>query len=248
MTTAAQQPTAETMPARLRLNSVDQMRALALLLMAVFHFSYDLSVFGLIEFSMQDPFWAWFRFVIVTLFFLSVGISLVLANPDGIRWRPFWHREAKIIAGALAISALSYLAYADAWIWFGVLHFIAVASLLALPVLYLPRFALVTGVGLFLLYNLTPWFNLAFLYDALQTPLNLPEYTMDLTRLIPWLGMVYIGIYLGHRRLFGLHDIPLLSGQPWLNWLGRHSLGFYLLHQIPLFALAWLIALALGGA
>ena len=245
--TSVAQPTPLDLPAKQRMNSVDQMRALALLLMAVFHFSYDLSVFGLIEFSMEDPFWAWFRFLIVTLFFLSVGISLVLANPEGIRWRPFWTREAKIAAGALLISALSYVAYADAWVWFGVLHFIAVASLLALPLLYLPRLALVVGISIFLLFNLTSWFNLAFLYDALQAPLNLPEYTMDLTRLIPWLGMVYIGIYLGHRRLFGLYEIPILSNKKWVTWLGRHSLGFYLLHQIPLFALAWLIALSLGS-
>ncbi|MCH8532677.1 MAG: DUF1624 domain-containing protein [Saccharospirillum sp.] len=245
MTTTAQ-PESTALPTRQRLNSVDQMRALALLLMAVFHFSYDLSVFGLIEFSMQDPFWAWFRFVIVTLFFLSIGIALVLANPDGIRWRPFWNREAKIAAGALLISALSYAAYAEAWVWFGVLHFIAVASVLALPLLYYPRVALVVGIGIFLLFNLTSWFNLAFLYDALQAPLNLPAHTMDLTRLIPWLGMVYIGIYLGHRQLFGLHELPLLAGKTWINWLGRHSLGFYLLHQIPLFALAWLVALLLG--
>ncbi|MHA7878173.1 MAG: heparan-alpha-glucosaminide N-acetyltransferase [Saccharospirillum sp.] len=230
-----------------RIDSVDQIRALALLLMAVFHFSYNLSVFGLIPFSMQDPFWIGFRFVIVTLFFASVGVSLVLANPDGIRWRAFWVREGRIVAGAVTITGMTAILYPNAWVWFGVLHFIAVASLLALPLLYRPRVALMIGVLIFLLFNLTPWFNLSFLYDRWQAPLHLPHHTMDLTRLIPWLGMVYIGVYLGHRRLFGLARLPMLESQTWLNWLGRHSLGFYLIHQIPLFALAWIIARLVHG-
>ena len=224
-----------------RIEAVDEIRGIALVLMAIFHFGYDLSLYGYVSFDNDAPFWAGFRFVIVTLFFATVGISLVLANRDGIRWEPFWRRELKIFGGAAILSLATWFAYPNAWIWFGVLHFIFVASILALPLVFRPHLALIAGLAILVLFNTTDWFNLAFLHDALKQPLNLPDRTVDLTRLIPWLGMVYIGIFLGHYRLFGLRRMPPVGINPVLTWLGRHSLGFYLIHQIPLFGLAWLI-------
>lgn len=241
MTTLSGTSARPAVAGRGRIEAVDEIRGIALVLMAVFHFCYDLSLYGLVAFDNDAPFWAGFRFVIVTLFFATVGISLVLANRRGIRWRAFWSRECRILGGAAILSLATWFAYPGAWIWFGVLHFIFVASILALPLVFRPHLALFAGLAILVLFNLTDWFNLAFLYDGLKDPLNLPDRTMDLTRLIPWLGMVYIGIFLGHYRLFGLRRLPSLGINPLLRWLGRHSLGFYLIHQIPLFGLAWLI-------
>lgn len=221
---------------------VDDLRGIALILMAIFHFSYNLSQFGYLTFEMNGGFFTWFRFVIVTLFFIGVGFGLYQAHHLEIRWSAFWLRQAKISAGAAALSATTYFLYPGMWIWFGVLHFIAVASLLTLPLINRPRLALLLGVSQFLLFNLTDWFNLSPLWDLLHQPLHLPNGTMDLTRLIPWLGMVWIGVYLGSVNFF---DLPTIANQKInqpLRFLSRHSLMFYLLHQLPLFALAWLIA------
>jgi uncharacterized membrane protein len=214
--------------------------------MAIFHFGYDLSVFGYLTFDARAPFWSIFRGIIVTLFFISVGASLVLANQKGIRWRAFWLRELKIVAGAMTFSLVTLFLYPDNWIWFGVLHFIAVASVLALPLVYTPRLALLSGLAILLLFNMTDWFNLAPLYQQLRDPLTLPNRTMDLTRLIPWLGVVYIGIYVGHRRFFGVNRLPGLPSSGPFIWLSRHSLAFYMIHQIPLYGLAWLIYRIVG--
>jgi uncharacterized membrane protein len=224
-----------------RIPLVDEFRGLAVLLMAGFHFCYDLSIFGFLNFEMNGGFFSWLRFLIVTLFFIAVGAGLYLGHSNTIHWRRFCLRELKIVAGALVISLTTYLMYPQSWVWFGVLHFIAVASLVALPFIQAPTVALITGVAIFLLYNLLDWFNLTFLYQALQATLHLPRGTQDLTRLIPWLGMVLIGIYLGSRRFWGVYSMPLgLLRRP-IAWLGHHSLLFYLLHQAPLFGLAWLL-------
>lgn len=236
-----------TLGSSARLDSVDQLRGIALVLMAIFHFSYDLSLYGYVDFDSDGTFWVLFRGVIVVSFFTTVGISLVLANPGQMRWRAFWSREARIIAGAALISLGTWLAYPHAWVWFGVLHFIALASLLAVPLVFRPRLALALGIVIVLLYHLTDWFNLAPLHRLLAEPLHLPLGTIDLTRLIPWLGVVYAGIYLGHRRLFGLYSLPLGPISRPIIWLGRHSLVFYLIHQLPLFALAWLVHWVIQG-
>lgn len=225
-----------------RLNSIDQMRALGMALMAIFHFSYDLRFFGVLEYNLQSLFWVAFRGVILTLFFVSVGASLYLAHGSGVRWRAFRQRELKIVMCAVGLSFISWLFYPQGWIWFGVLHFIGAASVLSLPLLYRPILALILGVTILLLYNITSWFNLGFLFQWSRELLNLPTRTVDLTRLIPWISTVYIGIYLGHKRFFGLTEIPLLRSIPYFAILGRRSFSFYLLHQIVLFPIAWLIA------
>lgn len=230
-----------------RIVLIDQFRGIAVILMGIFHFCYDLSVFGFLTFEMNGGFFTWFRFLIVTLFFISVGAGLYLAHVPTLHWRKFWWREAKITIGALVITLSTWLMYPKSWIWFGVLHFIAVASILAIPFLRRPLMALFTGISIFLLYNLTPWFNLEFLWEALHDPLNLPKGTQDLTRLVPWLGMVLIGIWLGQQRFWGLGKIPLGPLQPAVQFVSRHSLIIYLIHQPPLFGLAWLLHKAING-
>ena len=226
-----------------RIALIDDFRGLAVFLMSIFHFSYDLSVFHFIRFAMDGGFFTWFRFIIVTLFFTSVGAGLFLAHGERIHWRKFWQREVKIAAGALFITLTTYLLYPHSWVWFGVLHFIAVASVLALPMLRWPVSSLILGLAIFLLYNLTDWFNLHFLFVQWYRTLHLPLGTQDLTRLVPWIGMVFIGIYLGSVRFWNAPALPLCIFRPMVNFLSRHSLIFYLIHQGPLFALAWLLNL-----
>ncbi|MDN3649377.1 heparan-alpha-glucosaminide N-acetyltransferase [Reinekea marina] len=221
---------------------IDQCRGLALILMAIFHFSYNLSLYGLVSFNSESGFFPIFRYLIVTLFFISVGYGLFAANHPSICWPAFWKRELKIVGGAGIISLVTWFMYPTSWVWFGVLHFIALASLLSLPLLRWPKAALVFGIATFILYNTTDWFNLQPLWEHLNEPLNLPKATQDLTRLVPWIGMIWIGIYVGYCRGFNLPHLknPTLS-KP-LLFLSKHSLVFYLVHQGPLFILAWLIA------
>ncbi len=224
-----------------RIYLIDELRGLATLLMAVFHFCYDLSVFGFLTFEMNGGFFTWFRFLIVTLFFTSVGASLYLAHTPKIQWSKFVTREIKIGLGALFITVSTYILYPRSWVWFGVLHFIVIASFMALPFIRFPKSAAVIGVLVFILFNTTSWFNLHFLWLALNDPLHLPKGTQDLTRLIPWLGMVLIGIYLGYKKFWDVTSLPRTKATVPLRWLGKHSLIFYLLHQPPLFGLAWLL-------
>jgi len=66
--------------------------------------------------------------------------------------------------------------------------------------------------------------------------------TEDYVPLFPWSGLVLIGTALGHalqRRGFG-PLAPLARAPRALRWLGRHSLGVYLLHQPLLIGLLWL--------
>ena len=117
-----------------RLQAVDVYRALALVAMAAYHTTWDLNYYGLIEVGIGiDPLWITLQRSILTAFLLLAGASLTLAHGNGIRWRGFWKREAILVAAAAAVSIGTWFLFQGAFAWFGVLHMIAVGSLLCLP-------------------------------------------------------------------------------------------------------------------
>ena len=126
---------------------VDYLRVLAILLMAFFHFFFDLTAFGFTNINFQkDVFWFSLPRVIVTLFMFTVGISLKIVHPQKVNWQKFWKRWLKIAIGAVLISILTYFMFPKQWIYFGTLHCIALTSIMAIPFLNHPKIALILGV------------------------------------------------------------------------------------------------------
>lgn len=241
------QNTSTTVVAKPRLAVVDVARGVAIVLMFAFHFCFDLNYFGLAQFDIYHaPFWRYARATIVTLFLLVAGVSLVLAHAGGIRWPAVRRRTLQLVAAAVLVSAGSYLLFPRSYIFFGVLHFIALASLLALPFVRLHWLALFAGVGLL-------WVGLGYSSPVFDQPLlnwfGLMTYkpiTEDYVPLLPWFGVVLLGIFIG-SWLRHASCAPVRwqgAGWPWsaLGWAGRHSLPLYLLHQPLFFALLYLIA------
>ena len=226
--------TVQTMTEHLksRVATIDIVRTFAIVLMVIFHFLYDLKYFGWVDWNTPDgPGWKQFRFVIVTLFLSTFGASLVLAHAPHIRWKSFGRRLLQIAGASIAITAVSLVTVPANWIFFGILHFIAVASLLTIGLVNYPKVAIVIGVVIISLYNLGlvhPFWPFGYIRQWL------PSYTNDYVGLVPWLGVVMVGIFLGHQKW--LHKDPLesWSSQTWLTKPGQHSLIIYLVHQ-PLF-------------
>ncbi|MES3039482.1 MAG: heparan-alpha-glucosaminide N-acetyltransferase [Bdellovibrionota bacterium] len=226
----------------MRYNLIDSIRGFALILMAVYHFSYDLNEFGILHENMNyDPLWLYFRAVIMTLFLGLVGISFSLNCPSFFD-RKFQLRILKIFLCAMLISVATYLLHPQTWIYFGVLHLIVIASILGPWLARFPIFAFVLGIFMIAipLFYRSFIFNRPFLIVTGLSPLK-PD-TADFSPLLPWLGVVGLGIFLGwsikffQANAFQMH-IPLLTK------LGRHSLLFYMVHQVILYPIAWLLAL-----
>lgn len=241
------------MSANARLQSVDLLRGLAIALMIGFHFSYDLAHFGFARFDFyHDPFWLHARTLILSMFLLTAGISLTLATRSGLRWRPYLRRLGWIAGCAALISLASHLMFGPRWIFFGVLHFIAVASLIGLPFVRAPRLALAAGLTLLVLGNTVaqPIFDRpALQWIGLMT--HKPP-TEDYVPLLPWFGVVLVGIFLGDRLWLRKPAARLArwrSDRPPVRLLacaGRHSLLIYMLHQPLLIGALWLVKRALA--
>jgi uncharacterized membrane protein len=220
-----------------RLGGIDALRGGALCLMFVYHFAFDLRFYRVLAADFEhDPFWLGFRAVIVASFMALAGVSLVLADRAGATAAHFWRRIGVIAACAIAASAASWIVFPRTFIYFGILHAIAVASVLAAPFVRRPLVALLVG-GAIIAAGIG-WTHPAF--DA--RPLSWVGFvtakpaTEDYVPLAPWAGFVLIGIALGHalaRDAFRALS-PVAAAPAWLRWLGRHSLAVYMVHQ-PLF-------------
>lgn len=230
-----------------RYDLLDALRGLAVVMMMAFHFSFDLNLFGYVFLDFQhDPFLLNWRVLIVSLFVGVAGASLALACRNGIRWRSFLRREGILLACALLISAASYAIFPQNWIFFGILHLILVASLLALPFVRAGVPALLTSIAAFALWALFshplfdhPWLQWVGLMTHSPT-------TEDYAPLLPWFGVMLIGVFVGqHISQIPVFRYPLqqrLWAKP-LLWLGRHSLLVYMLHQPLFFTLFWMLTL-----
>jgi uncharacterized membrane protein len=226
-----------------RLGGVDALRGGALCLMFVYHFAFDLRFYRVIAADFEhDPFWLGFRALIVASFMALVGVSLVLADRAGVAHVRFWRRIGVIAGCALTVSVASWVMFPRTFIYFGILHAIAVASVLARPLVRRPRTAFVIGCAV-----IAAGFGWSHpVFDA--GPLSwigfvtVKPATEDYVPLAPWAGFVFLGIALGHWLARDAYRAlaPIAAAPGWLRWLGRHSLAVYMLHQPILLGVLWL--------
>ncbi|PZO77376.1 MAG: hypothetical protein DI629_14795 [Mesorhizobium amorphae] len=235
----------ETAP-RTRFPLVDLARGAALIAMAIYHFTWDLEFFGyLAAGTTAQGGWKIFARCIASSFLFLVGVSLVLAHLRGIRWAPFLRRMAMVAGAALAITAITYAAVPDEFIFFGILHQIALASLLGLLFLRLPApLTALAGAGVIALPFL-------FRSEAFAHPLlwwiglaPVPPRSNDFVPVFPFFGAVLLGLSFAKSQAVRGWLATAVSATPNalkpLAFIGRHSLAFYLVHQPILIALVWL--------
>lgn len=226
-----------------RVAALDALRGVAIVAMVAYHFCFDLAWFRVTGSDFyRDPFWLHARTLILSTFLLTAGASLALAQRSGHGRARFWRHVGLIAACALAVSAASFVAFPQRYIWFGVLHAIAASLVLARPLVLHPRAALAVGVALIAAGNL--WSAPAFdgrAWGWLGFATTKPA-TEDYVPLFPWTGVLLVGVAAGHWLMrTGFRAIAPLARLPRaVAWLGRHSLAVYMLHQPLLLAALWL--------
>ena len=252
-------PSAASMPstsgAADRVQSIDVLRGIAMVWMTAFHFCFDLQYFGYLHTSFYDnPIWTWQRSAIVSLFVFSAGLGQSLAAQQGLSWARFGKRWLQIVGGALLVSAGSYGMFPDSFIYFGILHGMALMLLLgrALAVALQPRWAiarvgltaLLIGVGALAVALPTLGLGLHSRWpgaDALNTPLwnwlgliSRKPITEDYAPLFPWFGVFLWGLAAG---AWWPQNQPAHAGQPRPN--ARSAPHRRFLKRLPR-GLAWL--------
>jgi uncharacterized membrane protein len=231
-----------------RIPALDMARGIALLAMILYHTGWDLSALGLAGASLREnPVWQVFGNLIAASFLLLAGVSLVLAHGGGVNRAAFLRRLAQVAGAAALITGVTWYLFPQQFIFFGILHAIALGSVLALPFLRAPLALVLLAAGLmFVLPAMvksevlsSPW--LVWLGLALHVPPS-----QDFVPVFPWFGFLLLGVVLARVVEMTRWAAPPPERQPakLANLAGRHSLAVYLLHQPLIYGTLWLMAQA----
>ena len=236
-----------------RLHLLDALRGFTLINMIAFHGLWNLVyLFGVkADWYVGTAGYLWQQAICWTFILLSGFCWSFSRNPA--------KRGLTVFAGGAIVTAATCLVMPESRIVFGVLTCLGSCMLLMVPaekaLRNVPSVAgLAVSFGLFLLLRNISSGSLGFegqvicllpdaLYRNLLTAyLGFPPrsfFSTDYFPLFPWFFLFVTGYFLFrtlaerglNERLFAGHPIPLL------NWLGRHSLIVYLLHQPVLYGL-----------
>ncbi|MCB2039652.1 MAG: DUF1624 domain-containing protein [Rhodoferax sp.] len=240
-----------------RLDALDALRAFALVWMALYHFAFDLNNFGLIHQDFyRDPNWTLQRTAVLSLFLFCAGFGQALAWRGGQRWPRFWRRWSMIAGCAVLVSAGSWLMFPGSFIYFGVLHGMAVMLVLARLTAGWGAWCLAPAALALAAPSLAaPWLQASGWADGFNAPamnwlglITRKPVTEDYVPVLPWMGVVWIGV--AAASLWHGAGAP---GAGWrmrsatgraATWLGRRSLLFYMVHQPVLIGALWLYTAA----
>ncbi len=227
-----------------------------MLWMTFFHFCFDLSQAGYIQQNFYaDPLWTWQRTCILSLFLFCAGFGQAIALHQGQSWQRFGKRLLQIAGCALLVTAGSAWMFPHSFIYFGVLHGMAVMLVIVRLTAgwgawLWPLGALAVASKTIAAYAINTWAAGTFLNEKAFNWLGLisvKPITEDYVPIVPWLGVMWWGMaagawYLGRPRKPLSKPLTLpRAGRP-VAALGRWSLSYYMLHQPVLLGGLWLWA------
>ena len=229
-----------------RIWELDALRGLALLGMMGIHFVYDLvDLFGV--WNWQQPAWyLFFKNNYGAVFFLISGISVTLGS------RPV-KRGAQVFLCGFLCTGVTLGMYLLGFAGKGIIIYMGVLQCLGLCMMLWPLFRrcpdwTLTALGLAM--TIAGWYlrTQAFPFWLL-TPLGFAPYgftSSDYFPLLPNFGYFLLGAVVGKRAYAGRKSLFPRENPPLglFQWLGRHSLMIYLLHQPVLAAIVAAIAAA----
>lgn len=223
-----------------RFDILDAWRSLAIVLMLLYHFLYDLALFGVIT---------WEQMFCTPLNILQklICTSFIFLAGTSARFSRSTLRHGLIVIAAGVIVAIGG-AVGGQTIRFGVLQLLGWSMVLYH---FLGRFLQTCPAGPLVLssavlYALTDWWTHAVSVESdWLYPLGFQSprfFSADYFPLLPWfflfvIGTVFGGWCLAHRE----HRLLTAPFPAPLTFLGRHSLLIYLIHQPVLYGLCWMI-------
>lgn len=248
----------ETAMPRRRVEILDELRGLIVLLMIFYHAIYDLVfVFRAVDPALfQSRFMRWLQLFVACGFIVIAGIMCRYSR-NNLR------RGAKTFLAGMLVTAVTAAVIPSQLILFGILHFLGICMMLyplAEPVVRrlhpiagilacLALFAFTNNIGsgrlgfgsLTLVRLPQSLYELGFLF-----PLGIhPRFfsSADYYPLLPWIFIFGLGCFLGGYFYNGeAPDFCYRPHCPPLALVGRHALLIYLLHQPVAYGITWAIA------
>lgn len=212
-----------------RLNIIDNFRAIAFIFMIIQHIFYFYDVSNHYETSYAKiPFVDFSGTIARTLFIFLAGCSIVLnykKNKENFIKKKFI-RAIEILIHALIITLTTYIFYPQFYIRFGILHFIAIATLLCSLIVPYPE--IYSIVIIIMLLCKPPTIN-KFIDTITGASINFDM--MDWFPLFKWLPLMVTGMFFIEN--VDISNISFLNKKiPFFSFISENSLNLYTIHVI----------------
>jgi uncharacterized membrane protein len=214
---------------------IDFARGTAVIMMILSNFITDLQYF--FNYDNYETFWWLFARSTAFIFIFIVGLSLTISYSK-VKYNPkiykkYIARGLKIFGLGLLITAITYFFIPSDFIIFGVLHLIGISIILTYPFLRFKKTITLT-IGLIII-TLGQFIKKSYLSSNYLLWLGLVSKnfsSIDFFPLLPWLGVVLLGICLG-KILYpkGIRRFEIPNWDNKISTIGRYSLYIYLIHQ-----------------
>ena len=171
----------------------------------------------------------------VGMIMFCVGVSSYIQNRNGLKWDKIFKRIKQLVIVAACISIVTFIVFKARFVYFGAIHCIAFLSIIHIPFLYQPKWAILGTIFVVV--------HKAFLGEFIfEAPVRS---TVDYMAWFGNFGYLLLGIFCGHiglvwakrfmRCLWGLGQPGYDLEQTIFPYLGQHSLFIFIAHQVVLF-------------
>lgn len=250
-----------------RFEELDLLRGMAIVGMVVYHLLFILNFFGVYGVNLELPAMQIFAGIVRFDFLALVGVGMVISYYR-IRARGFgkmkailqqWKRGAMVGGCAMVVTTATYLYVREDFVRFGILHLIAVS--IFFWSFFVERKWFVLGMAL-LSFWVGGWFSWLGWGGVDFTGVWMGYFLRDMAwyaqsvdyfPLFPWIGMVGMGIFLGHvfyPKGVQMVEWKILNGEgvakKSICFLGRHSLAVYMIHVPVIMVVLWALGLVKG--
>ncbi len=217
-----------------RIQAIDFIKGIDIILMVLFNYSISLDYFKLIKIPSGYLYHSLLPISIASIFIFMSGVTAYVSYGKHREklTRKYFIRGMRLLFFAFLITLFTYVFVRPNTIFFGILHFFAVASFIIPIFIKYHKFNLIAGFSIILsgIYLQQRTFNYPYLLWVGFVPENFS--TFDYFPLIPWLGVILLGIYFSGYIVKKTADIKFSSGFPKIfMFLGKLSLFVYLIHQ-----------------
>lgn len=229
--------------------TLDAIKGALVLAMIAYHACYVAVMFGLSDIALYSGFWWVFPRVIAAGFVFVSGWNLAAKRARGAGFEAFARRAGSLAAVALAISAATWPVLGDGFVFFGVIHLLAVSSVLAWPLLGRPVLAALAGIAFMAAGMALGELRFDFIWLAWLGLRPADLHPADYLPLAPWFAFIAFGAASGDvlRCRVARNPANVQGEAPpvilrLLAAAGRRSLAVYLAHLPLLYALGWMLA------
>ena len=208
-----------------RFYEIDTIKGVATVLMVIFHFFYLMYHMNIAEYNIRCGVLYAAAKIAHVLFIFAVGVNLAISYKKFRRQHREDYRNNKykyynqfigkslrrvlyLLLAGVTMSVLSYLTFGNLYVKFGIFHFIAAAVFLTMPIVGSKWLSFAATAVIGLLYTITnsprmrnyssQACNSAPIFCFVSGIYNTRFSSLDHFSLIPFLGLVTFGIFVGN--------------------------------------------------